>query len=393
MKKIMSLTLAVLMCVTLTVPAMAALKSTTLSQGNGGTNVYSWSPTITDVRYDVSGGKFRVVSYFKWNSSNVNTAIDLPSDLYYTMEHNNPKDNGKATYDDLYSNVPYAYYDVEDDENNGYQEELEVSCYSKNDPKPFTANANYFFDTTWHNSSSSSKVMYCAVRSQRSMYAMLNGEMQAHATEFHGRTSNYMIASGTRSLADMPLADDAVSIDNVQKNEVNNEPILVAIEVPTVSAAVSEMQTQWQKVSKEKSLQAKELLAESKAVVTFAEPISNQEVGEILQKANVKAEKFVLRYEDENGHRITGWTSDISDDHLQEKLEYLRVEHGDVSYSGIVSADVTMNLTDKLDYDTLSENENVYFVDLSDSITRIENKDFTRELNVRVPDVSWQLEG
>lgn len=26
-------------------------------------------------------------------------------------------------------------------------------------------------------------------------------------------------------------------------------------------------------------------------------------------------------------------------------------------------------------------------------VTRIENKDFTRELNVRVPDVSWQLEG
>lgn len=391
MKKVIGLALATLMCVTLSVPALAALAYTGLTGGNYGTNVYSWSPTITDreVRYDTTGGKFRVISYFKWDSSNVNTVIDLPSDLFYTMEHNNPNDNGTATYDDLYSNVPYAYYDVEDDERNGYQEELEVSCYSKGDPTPFIANANYFFDTTWHNSSASSKTMYCAVRSQRSMYAAFNGEMQAHATEFHGRTRDFTISAERRSLNDVPVLMESEYSSSINES---NEPIVVTVAVPTAEDAAYEMESQWTKISEESTLQARELLTEAKAVITFANPLNSQEVTDILQNANAKVEKFVLRYEDEAGNRITGWTSDISEQHLQEKLAYLREEHGNVFYSGIVSADVVMDLTDGNDYTTLSENENVYLVDISDPIARIENDDFNSELIIRVPDVSWQLE-
>ena len=77
---------------------------------------------------------------------------------------------------------------------------------------------------------------------------------------------------------------------------------------------------------------------------------------------------------------------------LQEKLDYLREVHGNVSFSGIVSANIKMDLTNKENYSILADCEDVYFIDLSDPLTRLTEKDYNEELNIKILDASWQLE-
>lgn len=364
--------------------SVLALENMSLSGGNNGTNVYSWSPTVErNVRGSTDNGQFRVISYFSWNSNNVNDVFDIPSDLFYTMEHNNPNDNGVATLNDLYSNLPYAEYDIDDDEGNGYEEELEVTCFSENDPEPLTANATYFFDTTWHNPAYPSKEMYCAVRSQRSMYSRFSGEMQAHATEFHGRTDDFMIGKETRSLMDEPSKIEL---------ETESEPIIISSNVKSMSDAQSHMQEQKIALSEVESNNDLAILRNAKVTVTFAEPLNYMTVNNIIRDTGANLERCTLKYEDKNGNRITGWTDDISASNLEAKLEYLREAHGNVTYAGIVSANITMDLTDMEEYENLVNNASVYFADISDPLTRIEEEDYAGSLNLKVLDASWQLE-
>ena len=130
----------------------------------------------------------------------------------------------------------------------------------------------------------------------------------------------------------------------------------------------------------------------AKITVTFAEPLDTQTVDAILQDANADMERCTLKYEDENGNRITGWTDDVSAEHLQEKLEYLRSVHGNVTYAGIVSANITMDLTDSSAYESLVNNPTVYYADASEPIIRVTEKDYEGNLHVKVLDASWEVE-
>ena len=80
-------------------PASAALTEIELF---GGQNKYTWDPDVHTVKVQNDYDYFRMVSYIKFNSENVNDAIDPVQDLYYVLEHYNTKDNGTATLDDLY---------------------------------------------------------------------------------------------------------------------------------------------------------------------------------------------------------------------------------------------------------------------------------------------------
>lgn len=388
MKKLRAFLCTILVGAVLTTTTFAALTTIDIWGGNNGTNVYSWSPTITTVRADNTGGKFRVVSYFKWNSSNVNTVFDLPSDLYYTMEHFNLDDNGNATEDDIYTNIPYAVFDVEDDRElfagrNGYEEELEVSCYSVGDPEPFMANANYFVDTTWHNYDAASKVMACAIRSQRSMRAA-GGEMQAHATEYHGQTGDYAVSAGSRT------TNAIVNEECLNAEEI--APQVIALNPESRNAAMSQMRAQKATMADITDDRAKEILENANVVVTFSAPLSNAEVVDLLEEVGAKVSKYTLKYEMADGTRITGWTKDISSSHLQEKYNYLSAEHDGVSYEGVVCADIVMDATDEVSYNALVNSQLVYLADFSDPITRIEEGDYDNQLEIVVMDASWTLE-
>lgn len=133
------------------------------------------------------------------------------------------------------------------------------------------------------------------------------------------------------------------------------------------------------------------LMEDAKVVVTFTGPISCTDLEQVLKEANATLDYCVIRYEDSDGQRITGWTSDISEEHLADKLNHLNKLHKDVTYSGVVSASISVDLTEE-NYAALINSDCVYFTDLSDTIIRLEHQDFNKELNVQICDLSWDLE-
>lgn len=362
------------------IPA-SALTTVNLS---GGQDRYVWDPDVYEVRVDNDGSYFRMVSYIKFDSTNVNMAVDPTQDLYYVLEHLNLEDNGRADLDDLYSNFPYAKYDLDDDEDGAdyvedCQEELEVACLSKGDAEPFLAGATYFFDTTWHNPMNEKVVMQGSVRSQKSMLAG-TGELQAHATEYHGDTPRYNVAgSSSRSLN--------------SGAEENVSTIVVALGIEDTSECNVTMQNQYNELLSKNVISAEKnkLLKQANTTVTFTEPISRDNVIRIARACNAELKSCTLKYVDEQGLRITGWTDDLSEENLQRKLDYLREIHGDVKYSGVVSAEMVVDITAD-SYKNLMTDEMVYFSDLSDTIVRLENEDFENELDIKVWDLSWNLE-
>ena len=368
-------------------PASAALTEIELF---GGQNKYTWDPDVHTVKVQNDYDYFRLVSYIKFNSENVNDAIDPVQDLYYVLEHYNTKDNGTATLDDLYSNFPYVKYDIDDDGflgGNNYQEELEAACFSRNDSSPFIAGATYFFDTTWHNPSENSVNMQGSVRSQKSMWSPLFQEMQAHETEYHGNTSEYGVAGKSKAVGNN-LRSDAVA--TFQKE---SPPTMVMQSFNSLDERIDGMTKQYNDVMREcaENDANKELLRNANIVVTFTAPLSSNTVIDIANKADAEIKNCVLKYVDEQGMRITGWTDNLSKENLQRKLEYLREMHGNVEYCGIVSAEMVVDPTTEA-YKNMMEDDLVYFSDLSDPLIRIEKREYEQELDIRVMDLSWDLE-
>lgn len=377
------LSAGIAMAVLVSVMQIPASALTTVSL-SGGQNRYAWDPDVYEVRVENDGAYFRMVSYIKFDSENVNMAVDPTQDLYYVLEHLNKKDNGTATLDDLYSNFPYAKYDLDDDGDGdknvkNCEEELEVACLSKGDAEPFLAGATYFFDTTWHNPVSSRVVMQGSVRSQKSMLSGY-GELQAHATEYHGDTPEYSVAGASSRILN-------------SKIEKNASTIVAALEIENTNECNLTMQNQYNELLSKNvvSTEEKALLEYSNATVTFTGPISEEDVIRIAKACNAELKSCTLKYVDEQGLRITGWTDDLSEENLQRKLDYLREIHGDVKYSGVVSAEMVVDVTADT-YKNLMTDEMVYFADLSDTIIRMENGDFENELKIKVWDLSWNLE-
>lgn len=368
-------------------PASAALTPVEISKG---TDYWRWDPVSVQVKVQNDYDYFRMVSYITFDKDNVNTAIDTVQDLYYVLEHLNLKDNGTATLDDLYSNFPYAKYDLDDDgflSGNGYQEELEVACFSSGNPTPFIAGAYYFFDSTWHNPSSASVNMQGSIRSQKSMWSPIFQEMQAHETEYHGDTAEFKVAGKSRANLNTEITTSQVSIPKEE------EPILVMQAFENELERYDTMVNQYSDVMRQSrgNAEAETMLKNANAVVTFNAPLSRDEVLSITNETGAEIKSCVLKYIDGQGLRITGWTDDLSEENLQRKLNYLREMHDNVEYCGVVSAEIVVDTTTEA-YRNMLENENVYFSDLSDPIIRIENEDYDRSLDIQVMDLSWNLE-
>lgn len=381
MKKRLMLLSAVVACIPVSASALTSIDISGWRDG-----YQTWAPDVTEMKVDNdTKGEFRAISYIEFDSSSVNEAIDIPSDLYFTMEHLNKKDNSSSYSNDLYTNIPYAYYDIEDDNENGMEEELEVTCYCPKDPTPFTANKTYYFDTTHHNFDRVSVNMDIDVRAQRSMRAAFTGEMQAHSTNFYGATGAYAVSSSTSR-----------KISETDSIESTNNKILLAPEATTNKELQDEMlqQNLMVKALVEEATtedNVKSLLRESEVVVTFEKPLTSKELEEVLRNTNAELNMCTIAYTDSTGERVTGWTEDYSESNLAAKLEHLKKMDKDTEMEGIVSANIIVDLTETNLAD-INACQNVFLADASDTLIRVENKDYDKELDIIVCDMSWDLE-
>lgn len=391
MKKIRSLVCGALAVTILSSSALAGL--TTVKMKDSGTSKYNWDPTLTEVRIDNDMHEaIRMVSYFKWTST---TNFPKYSDgFYYTHEHYDHNDSGNASLNDMYSNLPYASFDRDDDFSSptAGKEELEVTCANKTSSTPIYANATYFFDTTWRDPYHG-RGMLGSVRSQLSKYSL--GEYNEYRTEYKGDIDRaYGYGRALYSYADKAEVDEVRSEAELVERQThieNEEKIMVVHDFFEKSAVDNIEATQIEALHAASTAEEMDLMDNAKVVLTFTQPISSTALDRVLSDADAALDYCVIRYEDNEGKRITGWTDDVSEENLTAKLEHLNVMHENVTYSGIVSATIAVDLTEE-NYAALSESNCVYFVDLSDTVVRLEQQDYERELNVQIWDLSWDLE-
>lgn len=138
MKRIIALGSIICMLSLFTVPAYAGLTEVEMTSG---TSMYNWDPDVYQVKIDNDiPGAIRMVSYFKW--TDITNFPKYENKEYYTHEHYDFNDSGHATIDDMYSNLPYAHFDVDDDFDSPTfgEEELEVTCANETSSTPVLKN-------------------------------------------------------------------------------------------------------------------------------------------------------------------------------------------------------------------------------------------------------------
>lgn len=380
MSKIRLLACGVLAATLLATSSFAGLTTVSLT---GGTNYFNFDPNVWEVRIDndISNG-IRMISYFKWDST-----VNFPKyseELYYTHEHYDLNDSGTASLNDMYSNLPYAKFDIDDDlfSSTFGDEELEVTCVNKTSSAPVYAGSNYFFDTTWRNCIGG-RSFKGSVRSQTSLSA-IGGEFNEYNTEYKGDVVGAYGYGRSRSFA----VDE--SIADLSRVEVE-EKIMVSHDFAEESSIADVEAAQIEAVRAVSSAEELQLMEDALVVVTFCRPISSAELDNLMLTANATLKHCEIRYEDDEGKRITGWADNASDENLLAKLDHLNAIHENVTLSGIVCATILVDLTES-NISALSDSDLVYFADLSDTIVRLQEQDYTRELKVQIWDLSWDLE-
>ena len=368
---------------TLITSAFAGLTEVELTEG---TNDYDWDPDIYQVKIDNDiPGAIRMISYFKW--TDITKFPKYEDKEFYTHEHYDLADSGYASEDDMYTNLPYAEFDIDNARfTGGGDEELEVTCANWDFSTPIVEDGIYFFDTTW-TGPIENRDFKGSVRSQLSVPII---EFDAKETEFKGDLASEYSYGSTRQ-AQPNLNIDGERLQERQSISQKQEEILIVHNTEQKSNITALEATQMDTLHTASTPEERSLMENATVVVTFVDPISNDTLDQILDGSNATLDHCVIRYEDASGNRITGWTSDTSDEHLADKLNHLNKRHDNVSYSGIVSATISVDLSAE-NYAALTNSNYVYFVDLSDPITRLEHQDFNRELDVHVCDLSWDLE-
>lgn len=136
---------------------------------------YSWS-TGDYASYSDSSEMVAALNNIKFDQE----ATDLHNNAYYlTFEINNISDN--VPHSGWYSsNMPYAKYDRDDDNGNGYSEEIEViKSYVG---AKISAGQAYYFQTSWNNAKY--KTGKFDVIIQRSVYNSFSGEFEGYHYDY-----------------------------------------------------------------------------------------------------------------------------------------------------------------------------------------------------------------
>lgn len=136
---------------------------------------FSWSPILTRPYVSEGATSYLYVSsefYFDDTAASENNSM-----YYFTMEHNASVDG--FAKDSLYSNIPDPHFDWDDDNDDGYHEEAEVSIEADFWKDSLEAYTDYYFNTWWLNTKSkdspSGDVYFIA---QRSLFNLFNQEYE-----------------------------------------------------------------------------------------------------------------------------------------------------------------------------------------------------------------------
>lgn len=368
---------------------------------------YSWSPYVTDtsVTSYTDSLRARIDFFFDEDGADENNSI-----YYFTMEEN--CGDGKALMLDVqYSNIPDPHFDYDDDDGDGYDEESEVV---EGVGATLNSSTSYYFTTWWDQDGSSyipSGDLYFIA--QNSIYNPFNGEYEAYKYDLLDTVSYSSISSVAGNLVEeykesnentqIPeeYKEEKITVENettyTKQLKENGGKMEITISPNAKSKddlkAYKEMQVNAINEIRDGRIMNSSDSLLSQGTVTFAEPISIETFNDILKESDASLKDCEIKLINEKGEWITANVTNLDELDTSELVKEISAETGEeeLKYIGITSARVLLDLSTS-SYDTISKDENVYFVDMMDAIIKNEYQDYDGDLKVRVFDLSWCIE-
>ncbi|MEF3313126.1 hypothetical protein PV433_29985 [Paenibacillus sp. GYB004] len=346
------------------------------------------SPTVIASDY-TEGRSYTWSPYYNTSSANYNylvgsntfyfdqAGIDEHEDAwYFTSEIQNMNDDGLGYYSQT-TNIPNPSFDYDDDDNDGYEEELEVTETTIG--TDMVANTNYYHYGYWENKTSSSipggSLHFIA---QRSAWNPFNGEFETVTYDFLEQVEYGAVPA---SLMSINNSSSTVTNSNVaEKKRVTASKI-------TNKSELEDTKLKQQKFVKDVKRNNKIITKSLEATVTFNAPISVEKVENILEKSNSNLRDYEIKWVNGNGQWVTGHAKKL-EPKVREIIEKGLLDSGkeqDLRYEGITSARIELSLDE---YEKLTTNEHILFVDISESIIKAEQG---ADTDVQVPDLAWKI--
>lgn len=348
----------------------------------------NWSPYITEEEVVGFSESARMRSDFYFDSDSLD--IICNSDLAYcfTFEHC-ATEGTPVSLSDHYSNLPDPVFDVDDDDGDGYDEEAEVTCGSRDD---MVVDKSYYYATWW----SKPSTMPQGNIDSRGQMSLKIGEYQAMASDLYsyntwvyppnsskighqptkafGKNVDYGTELSESQYAGknhrVKLLD---SIDSLEDIEAYRNAIMqnYSAVVPEV-AQYSEIDTTSERTN---------------AVITFSAPVSIDYLKTLLDE-NCELVNYEAKFTNGAGEWQTLCSVRLSEDDAIAVAKELSGE-SELTYWGITSATVSISPYDETYENLISESE-IYLVDMSEHIARVENND--PSLTMTVSDCYYMLE-
>jgi hypothetical protein len=96
---------------------------------------------------------------------------------------------------------------------------------------------------------------------------------------------------------------------------------------------------------------------------------------------------FETKFLDKEKNWVTGNINKLDESFLDDDI----IEKEKLEYIGITSARVKVDIMGNA-YKKMLTDKDIYLADFSDSIIRIDKKDYKKELKIQVPDLAWEID-
>lgn len=132
------------------------------------------------------------------------------------------------------------------------------------------------------------------------------------------------------------------------------------------------------------------LITKSLATITFKKPISIETLQTLINENSLSLKDFEAKFINDKGEWGTGCLQ-IAEEEAINELSSSIIKSGkekQLTFEGVTSARLILNLQGN-DFEKLSNNDDIYLVDITDTIIRFNNGDFKNKIKIKVPDLAW----
>ena len=387
MKKCLSIIMAIVLVTSCAIPAYAAKGDENFTVGRS----FTWSPFTTTHAFGgqvISGGQVEsnyIVAWtdFYWNAAG---ATNMNNSGYYATLEQNALDGTGLSAGDQYCNIANVHFDADDDNWDGDDEESEVVFLGD-----VSANTDYVFNTDFDRTSNAGLTGFINVIAQQSNKFLTEYNSQAYdlleqADWEWGYSSRSSMRGNTNSTVSEYLVGESRS-----KFLVHDAGTTQAELTEYFDAQQADFTGLLAQTPKMINSLDEEEVESTKVTVTFAEPISMNEMMEIFASVGGNMHRYKAKFINADGEWCNMSSNKTDEEAMVANANRIatNAEKPHISYEGIVSAEVYIPATQDA-MDELNSSHQVFCVDASEYIW-MHGDDYDPTVEIMVPDYAWEV--